>query len=71
MYTVGRRVVHKTKTDDWSLIGSCFVIGRKSLLMITWNGFYLLKSSSDYVFRVVSFRMLAVLFQVFVLVVHL
>ena len=32
MYTVGGQVVHKT--DDWSLIGSCFVIGLKSLLMI-------------------------------------
>ena len=39
MYTVGRRVVHKTKTDDWSLIGSCFVIGQKSLLMFDMEWF--------------------------------
>ena len=40
------------QTDDWSLFGSCFVVGLKSLL--TWKGFDLLKSSSNYVFRVVS-----------------
>ena len=35
VYTVGGRVVQQT--DDWSLLGSCFVVGLKSLL--TWNGF--------------------------------
>ena len=40
------------ETDDCSLLGSCFVVGLKSLL--TWNSFDLLKSSSDYVFRAVS-----------------
>ena len=49
-YQVGGRVVQQT--DNWSLLGSCFVVGLKGLL--TWNGFDLLKSSSNYVFRVVS-----------------
>ena len=39
-------------TDDWSLFGSCFVFGLKSLL--TWNSLDLLKSGFDYSFRGVS-----------------
>ena len=53
------------------LLAAVLSLGRRVCWCLTWNGFYLLKSSSDYVFRVVSFRRLAVLFQVFVLVVHL
>ena len=44
-YTDSGRVVHKT--DDWSPLGSCFVVGLKSFL--TWNSSDFLQSGFDYV----------------------